>query len=124
MICATYLAEAWRRGVTNIVALRGDPPRGETAFRPVAGGFTYANELVALIRREFPKFGVAVAGYPEVHHEAPSADVDLANLKRKVDAGADVVITQLFYSNHDFFDFRDRARLPVFVCRWCRAFCR
>jgi len=113
-----YLAEAWRRGVTNIVALRGDPPRGETEFRPVAGGFSYANELVTLIRREFPRFGIAVAGYPEVHHEAPDADVDLANLKRKVDAGADVVITQLFYANADFFGFRQRAqaagiRVPI-----------
>jgi methylenetetrahydrofolate reductase (NADPH) len=114
----TYLAEAWRRGVTNIVALRGDPPRGETAFRATTGGFTYANELVGLIRREFSQFGVAVAGYPEVHHEAPDAEVDLTNLKRKVDAGADVVITQLFYSNSDFFSFRERAqaagiRVPI-----------
>src|SRR5262245_46551742 len=72
-----YLSEAWQRGITNIVALRGDPPRGETNFRPVAGGLRYANELVALIRAEFAQFGVAVAGYPETHQEAPSSDVDL-----------------------------------------------
>lgn len=103
-----YLAEAMRRGIENIVALRGDPPRGETAFKPAPGGLRYANELVALIRSEFPAFGVAVAGYPEKHQEAPSPEVDLENLKRKVDAGADVVITQLFYNNADFFAFRER----------------
>jgi methylenetetrahydrofolate reductase (NADPH) len=103
-----YLAEAARRGIEHVVALRGDPPRGETEFRPVDGGLRYANELVTLIRGEFAQFGVAVAGYPEVHHEAPSREVDLENLKRKVDAGADVVITQLFYDNADFFAFRER----------------
>jgi methylenetetrahydrofolate reductase (NADPH) len=104
-----YLTEAQARGIENIVALRGDPPRGETAFRPVKGGLCYANELVALIRREFAGFGIAVAGYPETHQEAASAESDLANLKRKVEAGGDVVITQLFYDNADFFAFRERA---------------
>jgi len=113
-----YLVEAARRGVTNIVALRGDPPKGETAFKPVAGGLCYANELVGLIRGEFPQFGIAVAGYPEKHLEAPSLDVDLVNLKRKVDGGADAVVTQLFYHNADFFAFRDRCtalgiRVPI-----------
>jgi methylenetetrahydrofolate reductase (NADPH) len=103
-----YLVEARRRGVDYIVALRGDPPRGETAFRAVEGGLRYANELVSLVRAEFPEFGIAVAGYPEKHLEAPSPEVDLDNLKRKVDAGADIVITQLFYVNDDFFRFRDR----------------
>jgi methylenetetrahydrofolate reductase (NADPH) len=105
-----YLTRAVAQGVENVVALRGDPPRGETAFKPVPGGFRYANELVAFIRREFPSIGIAVAGYPETHQEAPSPDADLANLKRKVDAGADVVITQLFYNNDDFYSFRDRAQ--------------
>jgi methylenetetrahydrofolate reductase (NADH) len=113
-----YLAEARRRGVANIVALRGDPPKGETQFTAIEGGFRYANELVQLIRGEFPDFGIAVAGYPEVHQEAPNAEADLVNLCRKVDAGADVVITQLFYCNDDFFDFRDRCvsagiRVPI-----------
>jgi methylenetetrahydrofolate reductase (NADPH) len=84
----------------------------------VEGGLCYANELVTLIRAEFADFGVAVAGYPEKHLEAPTPEVDLANLKRKVDAGADVVITQLFYDNADFFRFRDQCtaigiRVPV-----------
>ena len=113
-----YLADASRRGIGNIVPLRGDPPRGETSFRPVPGGFAHANELVALLRAEFPQFGVAVAGYPETHREAPSPEVDLENLRRKVDAGADIVITQLFYDNDDYWRFRDRCerigiRVPI-----------
>ena len=103
-----YVVQAHAQGVENVVALRGDPPQGETAFCAVAGGFQYANELVAMIRGSFPKMGIAVGGYPEKHQEAPSIEADLANLKRKVDAGADVVITQLFYNNVDFFRFRDR----------------
>ncbi|MCA9194220.1 MAG: methylenetetrahydrofolate reductase [NAD(P)H] [Planctomycetales bacterium] len=103
-----YLREAAEQGIDYIVALRGDPPQGESQFRPVAGGLRYANELVTLIRDEFPQFGVAVAGYPETHQEAISAEVDLENLVRKVQAGADVVVTQLFYDNQDFFKFKDR----------------
>lgn len=103
-----YLREAADRGVSAIVALRGDPPKGETAFTPVAGGLAYAAELVALIKSEFPEFGILVAGYPETHQEAMSAEADLENLKRKCDAGGDVVVTQLFYDNDDFFRFRDR----------------
>jgi len=103
-----YLTEARRREVDYVVALRGDPPQGDTEFRPVAGGLCYANELVRLIRAEFPEFGIAVAGYPETHREAPSPEADLENLKRKVDCGAHIVITQLFYHNADFLRFRDR----------------
>ncbi len=103
-----YLSQAMRSGVRNVVALRGDPPRGGRRFKSTAGGFSYANELVALIRTEFSEMGIAVGGYPETHQEAPSPDADLENLKRKVDAGADVVITQLFYKNEDFFRFRER----------------
>jgi methylenetetrahydrofolate reductase (NADPH) len=105
-----YLRAAHDAGVENIVALRGDPPRGETSFTAVEGGLRYANELVALIRQEFPQFSIAVAGYPETHQEAPSPEADLQNLARKVAAGADVVITQVYYDNTDFFRFRDRCR--------------
>jgi len=113
-----YLQQAQQEGIENVVALRGDPPRGDAQFRPVEGGLRYANELVALVHGEFPTFGIAVAGYPETHQEAPSAEIDLENLQRKVDAGGEVVITQLFYDNDDFFRFRDRCdalgiRVPI-----------
>jgi len=113
-----YLRKAQDLNVQNVVALRGDPPKGDAAFCPVEGGFRNANELVALIHGEFPDLGIAVAGYPEKHQEAPSFEVDLANLKRKVDAGADIVITQLFYNNEDFFRFREQCdglgiRVPI-----------
>lgn len=113
-----YLRDAQDNKIGNIVALRGDPPRGESQFKPVAGGLSYANELVSLIRSEFAGFDIAVAGYPETHREAPSPQADLDNLRRKVDAGAHAVITQLFYDNDDFWRFRDRCqqagiRVPV-----------
>lgn len=103
-----YLQRAREMGIDNVVALRGDPPQGETTFRSVEGGFSFANELVNFIRKEFKDMGIAVAGYPETHQEAASPEIDLTNLKRKVDAGADIVITQLFYNNADFFAFRDK----------------
>ncbi len=105
-----YLRQARDRGTAAIVALRGDPPKGETTFQPAAGGLRYAAELVALIHAEFPEFDILVAGYPETHQEAVSPAADLENLKRKCDAGADVVVTQLFYDNADFLRFRDRCR--------------
>jgi methylenetetrahydrofolate reductase (NADPH) len=103
-----YLHEARSRGVDHIVALRGDPPKGETKFMAIDGGLRWASELVAVIRGEFPEFGIAVAGYPETHVEALSPEADLENLKRKLDAGGEIVITQLFYFNEDFFRFRER----------------
>ncbi len=106
----SYLEEASRKEIDFLVALRGDPPQGDSEFQAVEGGFSYANELVDFIRAEFPQFGVAVAGYPEVHQEAISAETDLENLKRKVDAGADIVITQLFYDNTDYFEFCERCQ--------------
>jgi methylenetetrahydrofolate reductase (NADPH) len=103
----TYLGKARELSVDHIVALRGDPPNGETEFKPTPGGLRYANELVELIRAEYNDLGILVAGYPEKHREAPSLEIDLENLKRKVDAGADVVVTQLLYDNTDFYRFRD-----------------
>jgi len=103
-----WLSKAKQNGLTNIMALRGDPPEGQDAFQTVEGGLGHADELVELIRAEFPDFGIGVAGYPEKHPEAPDLQTDLENLKRKVDAGADAVFTQLFYVNDNFFHFRDR----------------
>jgi len=102
-----YLRLAREIGVDYIVALRGDPPKGTSEFQVTEGGLQYANELVELIRRDFSDLGIAVAGYPEVHQEALDAKTDLDNLKRKVDAGADIIMTQLFYDNTDFYRFRD-----------------
>jgi len=102
-------------GIRNIVALRGDPPRGETAFVAPNDGYSNANQLVAHIRArekagKIGPLGVAVAGYPEKHIEAPDFETDLKNLKRKVEAGADCVITQLFYDNRHYFNFVEAAR--------------
>ena len=95
--------------IDNVLALRGDPPKGSTAFQAAEGGFSYANELVDLIREKDLGFSVGVAGYPEGHLEA-TKEADLLALKRKVDAGADFVITQLFFDNAFYFDFVERAR--------------
>lgn len=105
-----YLTEVQQREIDYVVALRGDPPAGDKTFRPTPGGLRYANELVTLIRSEFPHFDIVVAGYPETHQEAPSPQADIENLQRKVAAGADVVVTQLFYDNNEFFAFRDKCQ--------------
>ncbi len=104
----TYIQKAIETGISYIVALRGDPPQGEVDFKPAPDGLRYANELVTMLRNEYPQLGILGGGYPETHPEAPSPEVDIDNLKRKVDAGAEVILTQLFYDNDIFFRFRDR----------------
>ena len=94
--------------IDNVLSLRGDPPQGESKFTPVEGGFRYASELVAFIRDRHLDFCLGGACYPEGHPEAPSKEQDLDNLKRKVDAGVDCLITQLFFDNADFLSFRER----------------
>ena len=96
-------------GIENLVALRGDPPAGETSFTPPPGGFRHASELVAHVRAR-RTFGMAVAGYPEKHVEAPDRATDLRHLRDKVAAGGDIVITQLFYDNAHYFRFVEEAR--------------
>ncbi len=103
-----YLGKTADQGIENIVAIRGDARDGEEVFRTMEGRPSYGRDLVELIRREYPQFGIAVGGYPETHPEAESPEADLQHLKEKVDCGADVVITQLFYSNDDFLRFRER----------------
>ncbi len=103
-----FLEEAVSLGVDRIVALRGDPPRNGVEFQPAPDGFRHAVELVRLIRETRPDLGVIVAGYPETHPEAPSMAKDIDYLKEKVDAGADAIITQMFFENIDFLRFRDR----------------
>jgi methylenetetrahydrofolate reductase (NADPH) len=98
-------------GIENIMALRGDPPAGQEKFVKTEGGFGYANDLVAYIRdRHGRDVCVGGAGYPEGHVECRDLDRDVANLKRKVDAGVDFIVTQLFFDNRVYFDFVARAR--------------
>jgi len=97
-------------GVENLLALRGDPPAGQGEFRAAPGGFRYATELVRFIRERDHHLCLGGAGYPEGHVETPLREDDLRNLKAKVDAGLDFVITQLFFDNAFYFDFVERAR--------------
>ena len=97
-------------GFRNIMALRGDPPKGETLFTPFRDGLRHAADLVALLRAHHPDLCLGVAGYPEKHPEAPSLEADLVHLKTKVDAGAAFVTTQLFFDNDLYFRFVDRCR--------------
>ena len=96
-------------GIENLMALRGDPPKGQVDWTPHPDGFAHAIELVRLAR-SIADFGIGVAGFPEVHPEATSPEDDLRYLKEKVDAGADTVITQLFFDNADYWRFVDAAR--------------
>jgi 5,10-methylenetetrahydrofolate reductase, prokaryotic form len=105
---AGILDDFKKENIKNILALRGDPPKGENVFVKTEGGFGYANELVEFVKA-YDDFSIGVAGYPECHIEAPNPDADITNLKRKVDAGGDFIITQLFFDNDDFYRFRDKA---------------
>ncbi len=98
-------------GVLNILALRGDPPKDAADWRPTPGGFTYAADLVAFLRKQFPEMGIGVAGFPEGHPGTPNRLAEMDHLKAKVDAGADYIVTQLFFDNRDFLDFRERCEL-------------
>lgn len=96
-------------GIHNILALRGDPPQGQRTFTSTEGGFQHANELVKFIRGR-DAFCLGVAGYPEGHPECPDMLQVLEHLKLKVDAGANFVVSQLFFDNADFYRWRDAAR--------------
>jgi methylenetetrahydrofolate reductase (NADPH) len=95
-------------GIENVIALRGDAPRGESEFVPAEGGFEHATDLIEHIRSNF-QFGIAAACYPEGHTESLDPQSDLEYTKLKIDKGADFLITQLFYDNEDYFRFVDRA---------------
>jgi methylenetetrahydrofolate reductase (NADPH) len=105
-------------GIDNILALRGDPPPDVPDFDPTKGEFSYAIDLVKFVKK-YDYFSISVAVYPEVHQEAASADSDLDHAKRKIDAGADFAITQMFFDNRYYFEFLERARkkgitVPIF----------
>jgi methylenetetrahydrofolate reductase (NADPH) len=97
-------------GFRNVMTLRGDAPKGAATFTPGPDGLRYAGELVALLKSRHADFCLGVGGYPEKHPEAPNAAVDLENLKRKVDAGAAFITTQLFFDNSAFYRFVERCR--------------
>ena len=98
-------------GINNIVALRGDSTVGEKRFTPTPGGYRYASELIEGIRAQHEDyFCIGVGGYPEKHFEAANIETDIVNLKKKVDAGADYIITQMFFDNQVYYDFVDKCR--------------
>lgn len=105
----TILDQLDAGAVHNVLALRGDPPANDPDFEPPSDGYRYANELVTHIARR-GSFSIGAACCPEVHPEAPDAETDLANLKRKVESGSHFLVSQLFLDNTKFFDFVDRAR--------------
>jgi methylenetetrahydrofolate reductase (NADPH) len=109
---AALLDELSEAGIQNVLALRGDPPRGQTAFEPHPDGFRFASELVVFVRSQPARwrFCVGAAAYPEGHVETRDLAQDLRNLKLKVDAGADFLVTQLFFENAHYFRFVERAR--------------
>jgi len=104
------LDEISEAGIDNVLALRGDPPRGEESFTPTEGGLSSSSELAALISEHYPGIAIGGACFPEVHPEADSLEADLAFLKTKVEAGASFLITQLFFDNRLYFDFVAAAR--------------
>jgi methylenetetrahydrofolate reductase (NADPH) len=97
-------------GYRNIMTLRGDPPKGQTEFVADKDGLRYASDLVALLKARHSDFCLGVGGYPEKHPEAPSFEADLQNLKRKVDAGAAFITTQLFFDNAVYYRFVEKCR--------------
>ena len=107
------------KGISNILALRGDNPKGDAQYDRSKDSFCFARDLVEFIRdfdnstldKKSKSFGIGVAGFPEGHPETPNRFKEMDYLKAKVDSGADYICTQLFFDNHDFFDFRDRCEL-------------
>jgi methylenetetrahydrofolate reductase (NADPH) len=108
---ANILDQYEEAGIRNILALRGDPPKGQDDIVSVEDGFPQASDLVAFIKERQPHFGIGVAGFPEGHPGCPNRLKEIDHLKAKVDAGADYIITQLFFDNRDFYDFVERCRL-------------
>jgi methylenetetrahydrofolate reductase (NADPH) len=105
------LSKYTEHGIENILALRGDLPKGQIHWEQPDNGFTYAAELVSYIRKHFPGMCIGVAGFPEGHPETPNRLKEIDYLKAKVDAGADYIVTQLFFDNRDFYDFCERCEL-------------
>jgi methylenetetrahydrofolate reductase (NADPH) len=105
------LTEYQQAGIKNVLALRGDKPQNDANWHAPADGFEHAIDLVRFIRQQFPHMSIGVAGFPEGHPEMPNRLLEIEYLKQKVDAGADYIVTQLFFDNHDFYDFCQRCEL-------------
>lgn len=115
---AEILDQLANANIHNVLALRGDPPKGQAQFVAADNGFAHGSELVAFVRERHPEMCIGVAGYPEKHTEAPDFGEDLKHLCAKVAAGADFIVTQLFFDDRDFFGFSQRlkdagVRVPV-----------
>ncbi|MBN1598318.1 MAG: methylenetetrahydrofolate reductase [NAD(P)H] [Bacteroidales bacterium] len=110
------LDEIRDKGIENLMLLRGDPPKGEERFKPVENGFKYASELISYVDENY-NFCIAGAAYVEKHPEAESLEEDITNLKTKVNAGADYLVTQLFFNNSYYFRFIELARKHGINCR-------
>ncbi|MBT5868301.1 MAG: methylenetetrahydrofolate reductase [NAD(P)H] [Nitrospinaceae bacterium] len=106
---SSVLESLKERNIDNVLALRGDPPQGETHFVKTEGGFEYADQLVKFIKNNF-SFCIGAACYPEGHVECSDIEKDIDNLKRKVDSGVDFLVTQLFFDNRYYFEFLDKIR--------------
>ena len=107
----TILEQYNNAGIQNILALRGDPPAGQEDFVQPKDGFAYAADLVSYIKKHFPDMCVGVAGFPEGHPGTPNRLQEIDYLKAKVDAGADYIVTQLFFDNRDYYDYCERCEL-------------
>ncbi|MGC8775581.1 MAG: methylenetetrahydrofolate reductase [NAD(P)H] [Chlorobaculum sp.] len=100
-----------QHGIKNVLALRGDKPADIPTLEEAIKDFPHAIDLVRFIKANFPEMGIGVAGFPEGHPETPNRMKELEFLKEKVDAGADYIVTQLFFDNHDYFDYVERCEL-------------
>ena len=107
----SILEKSAENGIENILALRGDPPNGEAVWKHLENGFDYAADLVSFIKKNYPDICIGVAGFPEGHPLTPNRLKEMEYLKAKVDAGADYIVTQLFFDNRDFYDFCERCEL-------------
>lgn len=99
------------KGVSNVLVLRGDAPKGDERVAPPTDGFAYAADMVAFVKRHFPNIGIGVAGFPEGHPETPNRLAEMEHLRHKVDQGADYICTQMFFDNRDYYDFCERCAL-------------
>lgn len=108
---ASILENYLEHGITNVLALRGDKPAGIATLNDAIKDFPHAIDLIRFIKTNYPAIGIGVAGFPEGHPETPNRLKEIEYLKEKIDAGADYVVTQLFFDNRDYFDFVDRCRI-------------